>query len=160
MGNVPYIVTSVISGSLTLPSPTIPRAALEFICYHQAYRNHLKLQKSSFFQNLKTLASELLEVAEKYQLARLLTICETELGDRLKEASVIGTLILADIHGRVCLKKACLEYIRLNSARVFKTSEWADFRDHKNQYAQLYLEVLLLEYTLFISLKCNNTEHC
>ena len=89
--------------------------------------------------NLKTLASELLEVAEKYQLPHLLTKCEN---DKMKEASVIGTLILADLHGRVCLKKACLEYIRLNSARVFKTREWADFKDHKNQNAQLYLEVL------------------
>ena len=99
--------------------------------------------------NLKTLASELLEVAEKYQLPHLLTKCENELGSKMKEASVIGTLILADLHGRECLKKACLEYIRLNSARVFETSEWADFRDHKNQYSQLYLEVL--EYTLSIS---------
>ena len=92
--------------------------------------------------NLKTLARELLEAAEKYQLARLLMICETEQGDKMKEAGVIGTLILADLHGRVCLKKACLEYICLNSARVFETSEWEDFKDHKNQYAQLYLEVL------------------
>ena len=99
--------------------------------------------------NLKTLASELLEVADKYQLPRLLSTCETELGDMLKEAGAIGTLILADLHGRVCLKKACLEYIRLNSARVFETSEWADFRDHKNQYSKLYTEVL--EYTLSIS---------
>ena len=104
--------------------------------YGEIFHEPLNLQKSSF---LKTLASKLLEVAEKYHL---ITICETELG----EASVIGTLILADLHGRVCSKKACLEhcleYICLNSARVFETSEWADFRDHKNQYAQLYLNTL------------------
>ena len=99
--------------------------------------------------NLTTLANELLEAAEKYQLPRLLTICENELGDNIKEATVIGTLILADLHGRVCLKKACLEYIRSNSAKVFQTSEWANFKEHKDQYAQLYVEVL--EYTLSIS---------
>ena len=99
--------------------------------------------------NLTTLANELLQAAEKYQLPRLLTICVNELGDNIKEATVIGTLILADLHGRVCLKKACLEYIRSNSAKVFQTSEWEDFKEHKDQYAQLYVEVL--EYTLSIS---------
>ena len=99
--------------------------------------------------NLTTLANELLQAAEKYQLPRLLTICENELGDNIKEATVIWTLILADLHGRVCLKKACLEYIRSNSAKVFQTREWEDFKELKDQYAQVYVEVL--EYALSIS---------
>ena len=91
--------------------------------------------------NVKTLASELLEAAEKYQLPRLLAMCEKELGN-IAEATVIGTLVLADLHSRECLKKVCLEFIRVHSAKVFQTSEWTDFKTNKQQYSTLYMEVL------------------
>ena len=90
--------------------------------------------------------SELLEVADKYQLTRLLTICENELSDNIKDTNVVKTLILADLHGRPALKKACFQFISLNSAEVFQTSEWADFKECRDQYASLFMEVL--EYVL------------
>lgn len=92
--------------------------------------------------NLNTLAGELLDVADKYDLPPLLSMCENELGNKIKETSVIERLILADLHGRTSLKRACLEFVRLNSAQVFQTSEWADFKDQKDQYASLYVEIL------------------
>ena len=92
--------------------------------------------------NLKTLASELLDMAEKYQIPRLLTMCRIELARKIKNTNVVETLILADLHGKSALKKACFKFIRLNSAEVFQTSEWADFKAHKDQYASLFVEVL------------------
>jgi speckle-type POZ protein len=92
--------------------------------------------------NLNALAGDLLGVAERYQLPHLLAMCENELGRKLQANGVIETLILACLHDRVCLKKACLEYICRNSAAVFRTSEWLDFKDHKDQYASLYVEIL------------------
>ena len=92
--------------------------------------------------NLKTLASELLEAAEKYQLFHLLTKCENELGRNIKDTNVVEMLLLADLHGRSALKKACFKFIRLNSVKVFQTSEWADFKEHKDQYASLFVEFL------------------
>ena len=96
--------------------------------------------------NLKTLASELLEVAEKYQLFHLLTKCENELGRNIK------MLLLADLHGRSALKKVCFKFIRVNSAEVHQTSEWADFKEHKDQYASLFVE--FLENTLTMWFAC------
>ena len=89
--------------------------------------------------NLKTLASELLEAAEKYQLPHLLTKCENELGRNIKDTNVVEMILLADLHGRSALKKACVMFIHCNFANVFKTSEWADFKEHK---ASLLVEVL------------------
>ena len=89
--------------------------------------------------NLKTLASELLEAAEKYQLPHLLTKCENELGRNIKDTNVVEMLLLADLHGRSALKRACFNFIRCNSANVFQTSEWADFKEHK---VSLLVEVL------------------
>ena len=63
--------------------------------------------------NLKTLASELLEAAEKYQLFHLVTKCEDELGRNIKDTNVVEMLLLADLHGRSTLKKACFKFIRL-----------------------------------------------
>ena len=96
--------------------------------------------------NLGSLVNELLDVAGKYQLPHLFRMCESELGKKMKDTSVIETLILADLHGRPSLKKACLKYIRLNSAKVLQTREWVDFKDRKDQYASLIMEIL--EHTL------------
>ena len=94
--------------------------------------------------NLKTLASKLLDMAEKYQIPHLLTMCRfgIELARKIKNTNVVETLILADLHGKSALKKACFKFIRLNSAEVFQTSEWEDFKAHKDQYASLFVEVL------------------
>ena len=92
--------------------------------------------------NLKILASELLEVAEKYQIPRLQKMCENIMGRNIKDTNVIETLILADLHGRSALKKVCFNFICLHSTKVFQTSQWAEFKDHKDQYASLIVEVL------------------
>ena len=76
--------------------------------------------------NLKTLASELLEAAEKYQLFHLVTKCEDELGRNIKDTNGVEMLLLADLHGRSALKRACFKFIHCNSAKVFQTSEWVD----------------------------------
>ena len=49
---------------------------------------------------------------------------------------------LADLHGRSALKKACFKFICLHSTKVFQTSEWAEFKDRKDQYASLLVEAL------------------
>lgn len=88
--------------------------------------------------NLKTLANELLDVADKYQLYRLVMMCASELQNRMTETSIVRTLIQADLHGRSGLKKACFEFFRLNSRSV-KISEWEDLKCH---YPSLYMEAL------------------
>lgn len=89
--------------------------------------------------NLKTLANELLDVAEKYQLYRLFNLCEHELQNKITEICVVDTLIQADLYSRACLKKACLELIRRNSMKMFAISEWEAL---KEQHTSLYLEAL------------------
>lgn len=88
--------------------------------------------------NLRLLATELLDVADRYQLDRLFRMCEFELQNRMTSTSVITTLIQADLLDRAKLKKACLEFIRLNSATVFQIREWERIKNNTS----LYLEVL------------------
>ena len=93
--------------------------------------------------NIKTLANELLDAADKYQINRLFKMCECQLQDQMSMNDAVNTLIQADLYGRAGLKKACFEFIRHNRAKVFEASEWDIIKD---QNTALYLEAL--EYVL------------
>lgn len=86
---------------------------------------------------MKTLVKKLLNAADKYELPRLFAMCENELKSNIKIANVVDALILAYLHSAADLKKACLNFIYLNSAEVHKTSEWKTLRD---QYGMLLIE--------------------
>ncbi len=94
--------------------------------------------------NISTLAKELLNAADKYEISRLFSMCECELEAILKVDNVIEILSLADLHSAVNLKKACLKFVHLHSAGVQKTSNtmWKDLKDHPT----LLVEALSLEY--------------
>jgi speckle-type POZ protein len=95
--------------------------------------------------NVNTMAKELLNVANKYELPRLFAMCERELKSNLSVADVVDTLILADLHGSTELKKACLSFIHLHAAEVLQTSKWKSLKDH---YGMLLVETL--EYSMAI----------
>lgn len=92
--------------------------------------------------NVSTLAKELLNAANKYELPRLFTMCENELKMEIKVANVVDTLLLADKHSAVDLKKACFNFIRLHSVQVHNTSKWKSLKDNLDQHAALLLEAM------------------
>lgn len=89
----------------------------------------------------ETSAGELLKVSDKYEVTRLIKICERELVGKINKTNVISTLILADMHSRACLKNACLEFICLNSADLFTYEEWKCFKQQQ-KHRSLFREVL------------------
>lgn len=92
--------------------------------------------------NVRTLAKELLNTANKYELPRLFAICEKELEMKMEVANVVDTLILADLHSPAYLKKACLNFIHLNLAEVQKTNEWKSLKVNLDHYGALLIEAL------------------
>ena len=92
--------------------------------------------------NVGKLAEELLNAASKYELPRLFAMCESELEKKIKVESVVDTLLLADHHSAVNLKRACLDFIYQHSADVYMTSKWKDLRDDLDQHAALVIEVM------------------
>ena len=92
--------------------------------------------------NVGKLARELLNAANKYELPRLFAMCESELEKKIEVESVVDTLLLADRHSAVNLKKACLDFIYQHSADVYMTSKWKDLKDKLDQYAKLIIEVM------------------
>ena len=92
--------------------------------------------------NVGKLARELLNAANKYELPRLFAMCESELEKKIEVESVVDTLLLADRHSAVNLKRACLDFIYQHSADVYMTSKWKDLKDNLDQHAALIIEVM------------------
>ena len=61
--------------------------------------------------NLKSMTSELLFAADKYQLDRLKLMCEEELCSKLNATNASQTLELADRHNATQLKEFCRDFI-------------------------------------------------
>ena len=91
--------------------------------------------------HVDTLARELLNVANKYELPRLLSICETTLVTKITVRSVLEMLILAELHESKTLKKACLGFIKCNFAHISKLDSWT-YMKASASHQNLVFEVL------------------
>ena len=73
---------------------------------------------------IQTMASSLLNAAEKYQLDRLKAMCEQQLSYGLQVDNAAETLVLAHTYGAVQLKKNALMYIIKYRNEVRETQDW------------------------------------
>ena len=92
--------------------------------------------------NMKTLAKDLLVVADKYELSHLLAMCVNNLLSGLVVTNVVELLVLADMHNAPHLKKACLSYVCFNFSEVCATSQWKEFKENCKDHATLLMEIM------------------
>ena len=74
--------------------------------------------------NIQTLASSLLNVAEKYQLGRLKAVCERQMSYGLQVDNAAETLVLAHTYRADQLKKNALKFIIKHCNEVRETKDW------------------------------------
>ena len=87
--------------------------------------------------NLKSLANELLDVSNRYQIDRLFKMREGCRKRKMAEAAyVTDTPVQADLYGREKLKKACFEFISVNTTKI-SCEEWKRLKDRS---LSLYLQ--------------------
>ena len=91
---------------------------------------------------MNTLASELLAVANKYEITHLFTICEHKLKSNVNADNFIELLVLADLHNATVLKRACLIYDYWRSPSVFSTSHWKKFKENYEGHMALLMEII------------------
>ena len=84
-----------------------------------------------------------MNAANKYELPCLFTMCEKEIKAKIDVENVVDTLIMADMHSSMVLKKACLNFVHLNTAAVRKTCKWPTLKD---RYGTLLVDTL--EYSM------------
>ena len=93
--------------------------------------------------HVDTLARELLNAANKYELPRLLSMCETTLVSKITADSVLEVLILAELHQAKTLRKACLGFIKCNFAIICELDSWKEL---KASATHQILVIRVLEY--------------
>ncbi|XP_005188862.2 speckle-type POZ protein-like [Musca domestica] len=88
--------------------------------------------------NIEGMAGELLAAADKYDVEQLKCLCEMVLNNEISNETVLPTLVLADQHSALTLKKRCFHYIKLNLASIVFTKEW---KTMLNNYSELIREI-------------------
>ncbi|KAL6654207.1 hypothetical protein ACP70R_007672 [Stipagrostis hirtigluma subsp. patula] len=78
--------------------------------------------------DMVVMTQHLLVAADRYNLERLKLICEDKLCNFLETSTVASTLTLAEQHGCVGLKKACLKFLK--SPSNLKVALETDGFDH------------------------------
>ncbi|XP_064455419.1 speckle-type POZ protein-like [Ornithodoros turicata] len=74
--------------------------------------------------NIKSMATDLILMADKYDLGRLRLLCERELSSNFSVDTVVDVLRLADKLNLTYLPNAAVMYINLHSSDVRKTNGW------------------------------------
>lgn len=79
-------------------------------------------------KNLETMAFGICKLANKYDIPKLLSICEESLQQFLSVDNVVSTLELADQHNSVDLKKECIKFIQIHFNEVEETEAFKNIK--------------------------------
>ena len=95
--------------------------------------------------NLETLARNLLIAANKYELPRLMAMCENALKMEMTVVNAVELLLHSDLHQATELKKACMEFIRCNATEIYKSDGWKQLKEnsaHDHNHSALLCELM------------------
>ncbi len=91
--------------------------------------------------NVEEMTEELLQLADKYEMDHLKTLCEKALFNNLEVENAVTTLMLADLHGADQLKSVCIGFIEDNISDFEQMEGWNQLKSNP-QYHDLYVQVL------------------
>jgi len=74
--------------------------------------------------DIATRAQELLFAAHKYDISRLITLCEEVMVSNLKAENAADFFLLVDLHGASQLRKAAMRFTAINLKEVKAAGEW------------------------------------
>ncbi len=83
--------------------------------------------------NVETLAKDLLMVAHKYEIPRLLTVCQEQLINKLELSNALEIYSSAKLYGADKLQKVCMRFICSNFDALCKTPKWEGLTDHEEK---------------------------
>ena len=89
--------------------------------------------------NIEDLAPSLLPLADQYMVESLRQICARALEKKISEATIVDSLITADLHRCPDLKKKCFVWAKENFSQLAKTDRWSRLK----HYPDLLLEIMV-----------------
>ena len=93
--------------------------------------------------NVRVLAKDLLLAADKYDMPEFATICESEIKNGMTFANVAEIYQLASTLHLGCsasLKKFCLDFMKQNTAAVYKSDAWKKLKEASMELAMGVVE--------------------
>uniref|UniRef100_A0A0A9VYY5 BTB and MATH domain-containing protein 43 n=1 Tax=Lygus hesperus TaxID=30085 RepID=A0A0A9VYY5_LYGHE len=93
-------------------------------CSPQAIEAFIKWMYLGEVEGTEQVHSELLALADKYDMNKLKVICETSLSAEISVSNAVKTLKLADLHGASSLKSRSLEFIKTCVPQIAASEDW------------------------------------
>ena len=93
--------------------------------------------------NMRTMAKDLLLAADKYDMPEFATICESEIKNGMTFSNVAEIYQLASTLHLGCsasLKKFCLDFMKQNTAAVYKSDTWKKLKEASMELAMEVVE--------------------
>ncbi|KAE9416562.1 hypothetical protein Angca_007504, partial [Angiostrongylus cantonensis] len=88
-------------------------------------------------------ASEVMQLAEKYNIPDLKTMCEQDLMSRVCSTNVIDCLELADFHQANYLYEHCLDFMNTNRCDTLNTESWSALKDRNPRLSSSIMERMI-----------------
>lgn len=82
-------------------------------------------------------STELLAVANKYQVDDLKSFCEDCLSENISVENAVNYLQIADLHSANTLKARCLTFITSNFSQVVQTEAWEQLCNDKSEIVEV-----------------------
>ncbi|CAI4227584.1 unnamed protein product [Auanema sp. JU1783] len=87
--------------------------------------------------------AEAMELAEKYNVFSLKSICEDQLVSKVNSSTVIEAIVLADRHMAQSLFDHCIEIIVSQRSKIVESSNWKSLKEHNPRLANTILEIIV-----------------
>ncbi|PAV85935.1 hypothetical protein WR25_05699 isoform B [Diploscapter pachys] len=136
------MITEAREGLLTISdfSENIVQIMLEFI-YAGAVQSNITLE----------IASEVIQIADKYDLPALKELCEQQLINKMTVDNVLECAELADSHNAEHLLENCLITCAQNRQRVIGMQGWVQLKERNPKLTNKILEQVLFQEKIYFS---------
>uniref|UniRef100_A0A146KXW5 Speckle-type POZ protein n=1 Tax=Lygus hesperus TaxID=30085 RepID=A0A146KXW5_LYGHE len=93
-------------------------------CSPHSFEAFIKWMYLGEVEGTEQVHSELLALADKYDMNKLKVICEKSLSAEISVSNAVKTLKLADLHGASSLKSRSLEFIKTCVPQIAASEDW------------------------------------
>ncbi|KAK6026718.1 BTB/POZ domain protein, partial [Ostertagia ostertagi] len=114
-------------------SPTAVKIMLIFLYTGSVCPQELELED----------AFDVMQLAEKYNIPALKTMCEQDLISRVCAANVIDCMVLADFHQASHLYEHCIDFMNANRCDTLNTESWSALKDRNPRLSSSIMERMI-----------------
>ncbi|CAK5023747.1 unnamed protein product [Meloidogyne enterolobii] len=117
---------------LTDATPECVRAMLEFFYTGMVSDDKMKDHVDGIFV-----------IAHKYEVEMLKYLCERFMSCNINVENIVKYCGIINLYGAPTLKKACIDYIRVNGKSFLKSKEWEEIKNNYSDLIPRFMEAIV-----------------